>query len=241
MPSSPPRPFQTTRWTVVRRAAGSDEAAAREALAVLCDGYWYPIYAFMRRSGKSPHDAEDLTQGVFARLLENNLFAAADPEKGKFRTFLLSCARNFMADAHDRESAQKRGAALTTSFDTAEAEERYAIEPVDDMTPDRLFQRRWAMSLVDQTLQALAAEYGSQNKSQLFAALRPLLGFGTGVKKSYKELVVELGMPLGTLQNHVFRMRERWRELLFERVAETLHEPTPEQIRAELSELLGNA
>jgi RNA polymerase sigma-70 factor (ECF subfamily) len=225
---------------VVRRAVGSDDAAAREALAVLCEGYWFPIYAFIRRSGKSPHDAEDLTQGFFARLLENDMLAAADPAKGKLRTFLLSCARHFMADEHQRASAQKRGAALVSSLDTVAAEERYAIEPVDDLTPDRLFQRRWAMTLLEQTLRALEAEYEAQDRAALFAALRPFLGFGTGAVKTYKELVAELGMPLGTLQNHVFRMRERWQELLFARVAETLDEPTPEEIRAELSELIGS-
>jgi RNA polymerase sigma-70 factor (ECF subfamily) len=144
-----------------------------------------------------------------------------------------------LADEHDRANAQKRGAALTSSFDAVQAEERYAIEPVDDLTPDRLFQRRWALTLLDQTLQVLAAEYAEQDKAALFAALRPFLGFGTGAVKSYEELVPELGMPIGTLKNHVFRMRERWRELLLQQVAATLDEPTQEEVRAELSELIG--
>src|SRR5260221_10821952 len=135
--------FCTTRWTQVRRAVGSDDTAARAALAALCEGYWYPIYAFIRRSGKSPHDAEDLTQGFFARLVEKRVLAGADPTKGKLRPFLLACARHFLSDEHDRARAQKRGAALLPSFDAIAAEERYAIEPVDDLSPDRLFQRRW--------------------------------------------------------------------------------------------------
>jgi len=223
----------------VRRAVGNDDGLARQALATLCSGYWYPLYAFFRRSGKSPHDAEDLTQGFFARLLEKDLLATVDPAKGKLRTFLLSCARHYLADEHDRASAQKRGAGLVSSFDAVQAEERYAIEPVDDMTPDRLFQRRWALTLLDQTLQALAAEYTAQGKANLFNALRPFLGFGTGAVKSYEELKKELGVPIGTLKNYVFRMRERWRALLLQRVGETLDEPTPDQIRAELSELIG--
>ena len=212
---------------------------ARQALSVLCEGYWYPIYAFIRRSGKSPHDAEDLTQGFFARLLEKEMLATADPAKGKLRTFLLSCVRNFLADEHDRASAQKRGAALLSSFDAVQAEERYAIEPVDNVTPDRLFQRRWALALLEQTLETIAAEYAAEGKAELFAALRPFLGFGKGAAKSYEELVTELGVPIGTLKNHVFRMRKRWRKLLLDQVAATLDEPTEEEVRAELSELIG--
>jgi len=238
-PAATPHSFCTTRWTTVRRAVGSDDIAARAALAALCEGYWYPIYAFIRRSGKSPHDAEDLTQGFFARLVEKAVLAGADPAKGKLRTFLLACARHYLADEHDRAHAQKRGAALLTSFDALAAEERYAIEPVDDLSPDRLFQRRWALTLLDQALQLLTAEFAADGKAPLFAALRPFLGFGTGVAKSYEELAPELGLPIGTLKNHVFRMRQRWRELLLEQVAATLDEPTEDEIRAELSELLG--
>ncbi|EDY18630.1 RNA polymerase, sigma-24 subunit, ECF subfamily [Chthoniobacter flavus Ellin428] len=234
-----PHSFQTTRWTVVRRAVGNDDAAAQKALSALCEGYWYPIYAFVRRSGKSPHDAEDLTQGFFARLLERDMLATADPTKGKLRTFLLSCARHFLADEHDRANAQKRGAGLISSFDAVQAEERYAIEPVDNLTPDRLFQRRWALALLEQTLETIAAEYAAEGKAELFAALRPFLGFGKGAAKSYEELVAELNLPIGTLKNHVFRMRERWRKLLLDQVAATLDEPTEEEVRAELSELIG--
>jgi len=238
-PPTAPHSFRTTRWTTVRRAVGADDVAARQALAALCSGYWYPIYAFIRRSGKSPHDAEDLTQGFFVRLVEKSMLASADPAKGKLRTFLLSCVRHFLADEQDRAHAQKRGAALLTSFDAVEAEERYAIEPVDQLSPDRLFQRRWVLTLLEQTLHVLGEEFAAQGKAETFAALRPFLGFGTGVAKSYEELAPELGVPIGTLKNHVFRMRERWRELLLEHVAATLDEPTPEEIRAELSELLG--
>jgi len=234
-----PHSFQTTRWTVVKRAVGSDDVAAREALSALCEGYWYPIYAFVRRSGKSPHDAEDLTQGFFARLLEKDMLATADPTKGKLRTFLLSCARHFLADEHDRAGAQKRGAGLISSFDAVQAEERYAIEPVDNVTPDRLFQRRWALALLERTLETIAEEYAAEGKAELFAALRPFLGFGKSAVKSYEELVTELSLPVGTLKNHVFRMRERWRKLLLDQVAATLEEPTEEEVRAELSELIG--
>lgn len=234
-----PHSFQTTRWTLVRRAVGTDDAAARAALAALCAGYWYPLYAFIRRSGKSPPDAEDLTQGFFARLLEKGTLAAADPEKGKLRTFLLACARHYLADEHDRAQAQKRGFGLVTSFDAAQAEERYATEPVDNLTPDRLFQRRWALTLVEETLRLLGEEWHAQGKGPLFDSLRPFLGFGPEPERRYEDLAPALAMPVGTLKNHVFRLRTRWRELLFEQVAATLDEPTEGEIKAELSELLG--
>jgi RNA polymerase sigma-70 factor (ECF subfamily) len=237
-PPAAPQSFQTTRWSLVQRAVGPDDLAARAALAALCEAYWYPLYAFIRRSGKSPQDAEDLTQGFFARFVEKDTLAAADPAKGKLRTFLLACVRHYLADEHDRAQAQKRGPGLLTSFDAAQAEERYATELIDDLSPDRLFQRRWALTLVEETLRLLGEEFAGQGKGALFTALRPFLGFGTGAAKSYEELAPELGIPVGTLKNQVFRLRERWRDLLLEQVAATLRDPTPEEIRGELSELL---
>jgi RNA polymerase sigma-70 factor (ECF subfamily) len=231
--------FQTTRWSLVRRAASPDDAEARAALAALCEAYWYPIYAFIRRSGPGPHEAEDLTQGFFARLLERATLPTADPAKGRLRAFLLTCARNFLSDEHDRASAEKRGAALITSFDAADAEQRYASEAVDHLTPDRIFQRNWALAVLDQSLALLREEFTAQGKAELFAALRPFLGFGPEAGRRYEELAPALGIPIGTLKNHVFRLRQRWRELLFEQVAMTLEDPTPEEIKAELAELLG--
>lgn len=238
-PPAGPHPFQTTRWSVVRLAVGKDDAQARQAVAELCEAYWYPIYAYVRRSGKSPHDAEDLTQGFFARLLARDILAAANPDKGKLRTFLLTCARNFLSDEHARDMAGKRGAKLLTSFDAAAAEGRYVKEPADDLTPDRLFQRRWAITVLDFSLQTLAAEFSAQGKAELFAAMRPFLGFGTEPERRYEEVATTLGMALGTVKSHVFRLRQRWREILFEHVAATLADPTPEEIKAELAELLG--
>ena len=141
------RSFPTTRWSVVRRAVGADGAAEPQALAALCAAYWYPLYAYVRRSGYSPHDAEDLTQSFFAQLLERNILADADPAKGKLRTFLLACVKHFLTNARIRALAKKRGAGLLVSLDAATAEERYSAEPADDLSPDRLFQRRWALSI----------------------------------------------------------------------------------------------
>jgi RNA polymerase sigma-70 factor (ECF subfamily) len=237
-PQEGPQSFQTTRWSVVRRALGADDSEASLALAALCEAYWYPLYAYIRRSGKTPHDAEDLTQGFFARMLERGILASADPDKGKLRTFLLSCMRNYLADERDRAMAQKRGAALLINFDPALAEVRYASELVDDLSPDRLFQRRWALTLLDYTLQFLAAEFTAQGKGRLFHALRPFLGFGPDPENGYDKIAAALGMPVGTLKNEVFRLRQRWRKRLFEQVGMTLDNPTPDNIKDELKELL---
>lgn len=237
-PQDGPRSFQTTRWSVVRRALGADDAQAALALAALCEAYWYPLYAYIRRSGKSPHDAEDLTQGFFARMLERGILASADPDKGKLRTFLLSCIRNYLADEHDRAMAQKRGVAMPATFDPGRAEERYASEAVDDLTPDRLFQRRWALTVLDYTLQSLSDDFTAQGKAPLFQALRPFLGFGPEPEDCYDQISARLGIPVGTLKNEVFRLRQRWRRRLFEQVGMTLENPTPENIKDELRELL---
>jgi RNA polymerase sigma-70 factor (ECF subfamily) len=230
---------RTTRWSIVRRAAGADDPAAMQALAALCAAYWYPIYAYYRRFGKDRHDAEDLTQGFFARLLEKGTFAAADPGKGRLRTFLLTDARNFMNDEHGRAVARKRGGGILHVVAGAQAEERYAREAVDDLSPDRLFQRRWALTIVEHSLRELRREFEASGKAQVFAALRPFLGFCSDPERSYDEIAVTLGVPAGTLKSQVFRLRERWRELLFEQVAETLDRPTEEEIKGELMELLG--
>lgn len=208
-------------------------------MTALCEAYWYPLYAFFRRSGESPHDAEDLTQGFFARLLSHDILSAADSDKGRLRSFLLACARNFLADERDRARAQKRGAAVLVNFDPAQAEERYALEPVESLAPDRLFQRRWALTVLDYSLQLLDAECAAKDQAALFASLRPFLGFGPDPEKRYEDLASTLGIPVGTLKSKVFRLRERWRELLFEQVALTLDNPTPDEIKGELSELLG--
>ena len=151
--------FATTRWSVVRRAVEEEGPAAGEALSHLCAASWYPIYAFIRRSGKSAHDAEDLTQGFFERLLEKNFFAAADRERGRLRAFLLTCVKRHLADEHDRAMAAKRGGGRVIVFSAATAEELYAAEPVDTLTPDRLYQRRWALNLIDATMTALRENY----------------------------------------------------------------------------------
>jgi RNA polymerase sigma-70 factor (ECF subfamily) len=188
-----PRSFQTTRWTLVRQATSSSDPAARQALATLCESYWYPVYAFIRRSGKGPHDAEDLTQSFFARLLEKEILATADPGKGKLRSFLLTCIRNFVIDEHARAAALKRGADMVVSLDRDWAEKFYATEPVDHLTPDRLFQRRWALTVLEFSFQLLREEFAAAGKAALFDALRPFLGFGSDPEKRYEEVCASAG------------------------------------------------
>jgi len=237
-----PRSFQTTRWSLVQRANGDIDDEALQALAALCDSYWYPVYAYIRRSGHGAHDAEDLTQGFFARLLEKGTLAHADPAKGRLRTFLLTflltCVRNYLHNEHERAYAQRRGAHLLTSFDAGWAEERFASEPADDLTPDRLYQRRWALTLLEFTLQVLEQEYSADGKRELFAALRPCLGFTKEKTPNYADLATRLGCTESTVKSHVFRLRQRWREILFQQVSVTLDDPTSDEIKGELGELL---
>ncbi len=237
--TTPRHSFQATHWSLVRAAAREgDSAEARAAMGRLCEVCRHPVYAYIRRTGRSEHDAQDLTQGFFARLIEKDILASADPARGKLRSFLLTCVSNYLHHEHERGTAAKRDVRLLTSFDAQSAEERYRHEPVDQLSPDRLYQRRWALTLLESTLDHLKAEYHDAGKDGLFHQLRPCLGFGSSESRSYEEIASRLAMPVGTLKNHVFRLRQRWRDLLFEQVAATLDEPTSEDIKAELAELM---
>jgi RNA polymerase sigma factor (sigma-70 family) len=207
---------------VVRAASGGD---AEEALANLCRTYWYPLYAYARRRGNSAEDAQDLTQEFFARLLARNWINDADPAKGRFRSFLLSAMKHFLADEWDRALAQKRGCGVSTvplQLDTAET--RYGQEPADNTTPERIFERRWALTLLDKVLQQLRAEYESEGKADLFNLLNPCL-VGERTAQPYAELAQALGVSEGTVKAAVHRLRQRYRALLRHQIAQTLAEP----------------
>jgi RNA polymerase sigma-70 factor (ECF subfamily) len=233
-----PHSFLTTHWSVVRRAASHDKPEADAALAQLCAACWFPIYAYIRRSGKNAHDAEDLTQGFLARLIEKNFLASADGDKGRLRTFLLTCVQHYLADEHDREMTQKRGGGRVVELDALAAEERYAAEPVDALSPDRCFQRRWALGMIDTAMETLRAQYVAQGKSEVFEKLRPFLGFAASAEENYEAVAASLGLKLNTLKSQIHRLREEWRDLVKQQVAATLDEPTPENIKAELAELI---
>jgi RNA polymerase sigma-70 factor (ECF subfamily) len=212
--------FATTRWSVVL-GAGAGSPAADDALAKLCRAYWYPLYAFVRRQGHGPHDAQDLTQGFFARLLEKQDLAAVDRSKGRFRSFLLAAMKHFLANEWDRARAQKRGGGIALiSIDDAEAEGRYAHEPAEQSTAEQLFDRRWALTLLDQVLARLEEEMARSGKRALFDALKFSL---TGARAAaYEEIARSLGTTEGALKVAIHRLRDRYRTLLREEIADTV-------------------
>lgn len=217
-----PRPFVTTRWSIVVAATAADTTVAQDALAILCQTYWYPLYAYVRRRGHSPEDAQDLTQEFFARLLQHRWVDRADPAKGRFRSFLLSAMRHFLSDEWDRARAQKRGGGvklLPLDFHTAET--RYAREAIDNVTPESCFERRWALTLLEHVLNRLRAEYEAEGKAELFAMLTPCL-VGERTSQPYAELAKQLGAAEGTVKAIVHRLRQRYRQLLREEIAQTL-------------------
>jgi RNA polymerase sigma-70 factor (ECF subfamily) len=233
-PAGGPR-FLTTHWSVVIRAGVDDTADAQAALSELCGVYWYPLYAFVRRLGRSPQDAEDLTQAFFARLLEKNYIAAADQEKGRFRTFLLVALKRFLANRWDREHAQKRGGfATVVSLDQGVAESRFEAEPAHDERPDMLFERQWAMTLLEQVLGRLQAEYAATDRAELFGHLRACLTKDEAALP-YAEIGARLNLSEGAVKMAVQRLRVRYRELLREEIAKTVD--SPDDIEDELRQL----
>jgi DNA-directed RNA polymerase specialized sigma24 family protein len=234
-----PGRFRTTRWSVVHAAAGSDPRASRAALATLCEAYWYPVYAFVRRSGHDAELARDLTQGFFTRLIEKRDIGAADPGRGRFRAFLLGTVRHFLANERDRERALKRGGGrplLSVDFDGAD--QRYRLEAVEGATPEKLFLRGWARSLVARATELLAREYGTQGKRIVFERLMPVLT-GDDLGASREELGRQLEMTEGAVNVAIHRMRRRFRHTLKEEVSRTLVDPveTEEELRALLGAL----
>lgn len=228
--------FATTHWSVVL-TAGQDEGQKSEAaLEKLCRTYWYPLYAFARRLGQPPQDAQDLTQAFFAHLLESNLVGKANPEKGKFRSFLLASIKNFMASERDRAHAQKRGGGRPIlSLDEANAEGRFALEPQDESAPDTLFERTWAIAVLEQAIILLETEYRQSGKESVFKELKVFL-LGEKVSTRYADVAAKLGMTEGAVKMLVQRMRQRYRECLRAVVADTVG--TPAEIADELGHLV---
>lgn len=234
-PSSGRGVFATTRWTVVLTAGRSDTVRAQEALARLCESYWYPLYVYVRRRGHSPHDAQDLTQEFFARLLEHDWLSRADQAKGRFRTFLLTMMERFLANEWDKVRALKRGGGQRfVPVQFSEAETRYGAEPADCRTPEQDFERRWAVTLLDSVLQRLEEEFRTQGKGEMFAALQPCL-VGDREMLPYQDLGRQLGLSEGAVKVAVHRLRHRYRELLREEIANTV--ASAEEVDAEMHHL----
>jgi RNA polymerase sigma factor (sigma-70 family) len=213
-----PSSFATTRWSVVVAAGGPTGTDARAALETLCSTYWYPLYAYARRRGQDRHAAEDLTQGFFARLLERGSVAAADPQRGRFRAFLLTAFQRFAVNEHERAAAQKRGGGVPTlSLDFDAGESRFATEPSHDLTPEREYERRFALALLARVLARVRDDRPGD------ADLLPYVG-GTGDARPYAEIAAARGTSEGAVKVAVHRLRARYREHLRAEIRETVAE-----------------
>lgn len=215
--------FHTTRWSLVTRSAAADPKTAQKALRELCEMYWYPLYAYLRRRGKSESDAHDLVQSFCVRLLEDGGLGGADRDVGSFRGYMLGALRNFENNEVRRENTQKRGGnAVTFSLD--DAEQRYATEPADEASPEVVFERRWVQALLDRAGARLREEYAAKGRGALHAALLPtLLCHDDAVR--HVDIATELDTSEGAIKVALHRMRARMRELIRDEVAQTLSEP----------------
>jgi len=227
--------FTTTHWTVVRQATG-DSPQAAAALETLARAYWYPLYAYVRRSGHSPHDAQDLTQAFFERLLAHGYLQLADRNQGRFRTFLLSSLKNFLINEWRRETREKRGGIQEVlSLNEETAEMRFASEALVEQPPDALYDRGWAATLLERALTSLRSEFEQSGKLDLFERLKVFV-WGDKSALSYEEMGVQLNMTEGAVKVSVHRLRQRYGELLRAEVAQTVS--TPEEVNEELRYLV---
>ena len=232
---TPPRTFATTRWTLILDAADAGSPMQDAALSALCEIYWKPVYAFIRRSGKSPEDARDLTQMFFMRVLEKGFFGEADRSRGRFRSFLFSSVRHFLANQHDYAVAQKRGGgAPVLSLEFDDGERHYSLEPAVLDTPEDAYERSWAMTVLDSAMTRVQARYEESGRADLFARLKPYL---TGDEPdSYAELAKGAGGNPGQLRVAVHRLRRDYGKALREAIADTVHRS--EDVDDELKHLL---
>jgi RNA polymerase sigma-70 factor (ECF subfamily) len=222
--SGPPS-FATTHWSLIIAAQGDDSIPAGAALASLCETYWYPLYAFVRRRGHASHDAQDLTQAFFEKLLEKNYLGDVARERGKFRSFLLASLKHFLANEWHRSRAAKRGGGCPLiSLDDDDAEKRYLREPADSMTAERLFERRWAMTVLDQVMARLREAMLADGKAELFDVLKNHLS-GGGEILPFAEAGERLGISEGAARVAAHRLKKRYRELLREEIAQTVGSP----------------
>ena len=229
------RRFATTRWSLILAARDPKSSEAASALSSLCEIYWFPVYAFVRRTGASVDDARDLTQAFFTRVLEKGAFKDARQERGRFRAFLLTSVRHFLANERDAARAQKRGGGLThlpLEFD--DGERRYQLEPADGLTPEHVYERRWALTVLDAALARVSEKHDDPDRRRVFTTLRPLL---TGRDAdSYATTAAELDMTEGAVRVAVHRLRRQFAASLREVIGETVD--TPGDVDAELQHLL---
>ena len=236
LPGATAREFRTTHWSVVLLARRDDTVRAESALAELCRAYWYPLYAYARRLGRSPEDAQDLTQEFFARLIGKRWLDRADQARGRFRSFLLAAFKHFLADEWDHDRAFKRGGGQTLlALDGLDAEERYRLEPTDIATPEAIYDRRWALTVLDQALARLEAEQRTDGQADRFEAVKDCL-LGEPGDATLAELGARFGLTEAAMKSSVRRLRDRYRALLREEIAQTVD--GPEGVDEELCSLL---
>src|ERR1700722_13855156 len=222
--------FPTTRWTLVVAAGDPQRKDARSALVSLCENYWYPLYAYLRRRGYAPDQAQDLTQEFFMRVLEGRYLDRADPEKGRFRSFILTSLKFFVADEGDRDRAQKRGGGTVEPLEFPAGEEPYQREPATDETPERNFERRWALSVIDRVVERLREEFVHHGRPEHFERLKMfLLGQSDA---PYAALAREMNTSEGARKGGIYRLRKKYRELFREEIADTVADPA--EVESEL-------
>jgi RNA polymerase sigma factor (sigma-70 family) len=230
-----PSKFQTTSWSLVLTAAHDPVVDSRAALARLCETYWNPVFAFIRRSGYDRDQAQDLTQGFFALLVEKNFLEVADPQRGRFRSFLLTAVKRFLANERDRVHALKRGGGEVHVPIDAHAEASYAHVGAEIDTPESLFERRWALSLLEHAMAKLRAEFAAAGREKQFETLVPFLN-RESMGTRYEEIATQMGVSAGALRTLVHRMRRRYREFVRAEIAETV--ASPEDIDEEIRFLM---
>lgn len=235
-PTDTARQFATTHWSVVLTAGAGSSPAAQAALESLCRTYWYPLYAYVRCQGHSPEAAQDLTQEFFARFPEKQIFRQARPERGRFRSFLLTSLKHFLVNQWHRATARKRGGGHTpVPLDTVLAERLYSREPARDLAPDKLYERSWALALLEHVRARLREEYAAEGRSDRFEIVEQFLpGEESGL--SYVEAARQLGMAEGTLKSDVHRFKQRYRQILRAEISQTV--ARPEDVDEELHHLL---
>ena len=222
--------FPTTRWNLVVAAGDPHKKEARSALVSLCENYWYPLYAYLRRRGYPTDQAQDLTQQFFVRMLEGRYLDRADPEKGRFRSFILTSLKFFVADEEDRDRAQKRGGGVTVPLEFGSGEERYQREPAHDETPERIFERRWALAMLDRVVERLRNEFVQHGRPEHFERLKVfLLGQSDA---PYAALAIEMNTSEGALKVAIHRLRKRYRDLFRQEIADTVADPA--EVESEL-------
>ena len=226
--------FATTRWSVVQAATQRKTPEACQALETLCQTYWFPVYAYLRRWGHAQDTAEDYTQGFFTHLLERDGFRLADPKRGRFRSFLLSALKNFIANQQDRTRALKRGGGHTTlSLDLAEAEGRYAVQSGRTSSPEHVFERSWALTILDRAMAQLQSELVGRGKGELFDHLKGYMAVDSDTVP-YQQAAQTLGMTENAVKVAVHRLRKRYRELLRDEISQTVSD------QAQIDEEIGS-